>query len=331
MLIEFGRRRPWNDLAQFSHRPGGVRRWVAAWLVMEASGRGTSVLVAAGVRGASESDAHPDVSNDVEWQSTGLTITVSTSCCAATGWCPPHEDQRFGIALPRYGAWRRRIDGVEQFVDPNTGFFRRRGDVTEVAHFTNDTHTGTIIDVDPELATPVLAELEQASGPFVVSPQVDVAHRLLAAAVRGRHVDDVTVQERTLSLLSAVLDHKHPRFSGHSRRATTTARRRIVDEVCEALQRTPRVSLVDVAKALHYSPFHVSRVFREVMGVTISSYRIRLRVHEVLWRLEGGERDLSRVAADAGFSDHSHMTRTMVAYCGHRPAALRALLRQTTG
>jgi AraC-like DNA-binding protein len=271
-------------------------------------------------------DAHPDVVNHVEWASSGLTITACTSRCAAGGWCPPHADERFGIALPRLGAWRRRVNGVEQFVDPNTGFFRRIGEITEVAHFADDVHTGTIIDIDSELVTPVLNELEQASGPFVVSPQVDLSHRLLATTIHRPELDEIDVQQRTLSLVSAVVDQKYPRFSGHSRRATSVARRRLVADVCEVLHRRTSASLVEVARAVNYSPFHLSRVFREVMGVTMSDYRMQLRVHDVLMRLEGGERDLSQLAADAGFSDHSHMTRTLVATLGHTPSALRARL-----
>jgi AraC-like DNA-binding protein len=274
-------------------------------------------------------DAHPDVSNQVDWESSGLTITTCTSRCEAGGWCPPHEDWRFGIALPQRGAWRRRANGAEQFVDASTGFFRRIGEITEVAHFADELHAGTIIDVDPELATPVLSELGQASGPFVVSPQVDLAHQLLAASIRRTPTDDVDVEERTLSLVSAVVDQKYPRFSGHSRRSTSTARRRLVADVCEVLHCTPRISLIDLARTVHYSPFHLSRVFHDVMGVTIPGYRTRLRVHEALLRLDGGQRDLSRVAVDAGFADHSHMTRTVVAQLGETPSSLRDRLHGT--
>ena len=42
----------------------------------------------------------------------------------------------------------------------------------------------------------------------------------------------------------------------------------------------------------------------------MSAYRTSHRVHEVLLRLDAGDRGLHRLAADTGFADHSHLTRT---------------------
>ena len=99
--------------------------------------------------------------------------------------------------------------------------------------------------------------------------------------------------------------------------------------MCEQLHQTPNLGLVEIARAVNYSPFHLSRVFREVMGVTMSSYRTHLRVHKVLMHLEEGAPDLSRLAAETGFVDHGHMTRTLVAHLGKTPSALRDNLRRT--
>jgi AraC-like DNA-binding protein len=268
-----------------------------------------------------------DFCNNLQGGSPGLTITAPKSRCPTGGWSPPHEDFRFAIALVRKGAWWRRVNGVEHVVDANTGYFRRAGDVIEIAHFAEGDHSGTIISVDPESATPVLAEIAQASGPFVVTPHIDLAHRLLISAQRDAAVHDV--EERTLSLISAVLSQTYPRFGSHARRATSIARRRLVSDVCEQLHRTPNIGLVELARAVHYSPFHLSRVFREVMGVTLSRYRSQLRVHEVLMQLEGAD-DLNRLAAEAGFADHSHMTRTLVAHLGRTPSNLRDSLRSAS-
>ena len=74
------------------------------------------------------------------------------------------------------------------------------------------------------------------------------------------------------------------------------------------------------------SPFHLTRIFRRVTGVTMTQYRSRLRVHAALERIDCGESDLSTIAASIGFADHSHMTRTIVAQLGQTPTALRELL-----
>ena len=275
---------------------------------------------------AGRDDPHSDVSADVEWQTPSLTITAKSSRCPAGGWCGPHERNSFGIGLVRHGAWQRRINGVETIVDPVTGYCFRPGETIEVAHFNDEVHTGTIIDIDPEQAAQVLAELAHVSGPFVVSPQIDLAHRMLIAACRSADSDAVEIEERTLTLIAAVVAQRYPRFPCHARRATSTARRRVVTAVCEHLYDSHDVSLVELARAVHYSPFHVSRVFREVVGVTISEYRTRLRMHQVLLRLDEGAPALAQLAAETGFADHSHMTRTLVAQVGLTPSALRERL-----
>lgn len=43
-------------------------------------------------------------------------------------------------------------------------------------------------------------------------------------------------------------------------------------------------------------------------------------------RLEAGEPSLAALAADLGFSDQAHLTRTVREQLGHTPTALRELL-----
>jgi AraC-like DNA-binding protein len=59
------------------------------------------------------------------------------------------------------------------------------------------------------------------------------------------------------------------------------------------------------ARAVGVSAYHLSRTFRAVTGLTLSRYRIRLRLRRVLERLADGERDLAGLAAEAGFADQA--------------------------
>ena len=123
------------------------------------------------------------------------------------------------------------------------------------------------------------------------------------------------------------MTQRHPQFLNHARRATQTSRRRVVNGVREQLHRCRSTSLLELGRSVNYSPFHLSRVFREVMGVTISTYRTQMRLHDVLSRLEAGADDLTQLALETGFSDHSHMTRTLVAYLDTTQSALRSQFR----
>jgi transcriptional regulator GlxA family with amidase domain len=113
------------------------------------------------------------------------------------------------------------------------------------------------------------------------------------------------------------------------RAATVVAHRRLVGECAELLQASfhERLALREVAHRVGMSPYHLSRVFHQVTGVTMSQYRTQLRVHAVLDRLDAGDVDLAAVAADTGFADHAHMTRTLTGQLGANPSAIRARLR----
>ena len=88
-------------------------------------------------------------------------------------------------------------------------------------------------------------------------------------------------------------------------------------------------SVVDLARRVGCSPHHLSRVFRRLTGRTISQYRTELRVTHALDRLGGQDPDagtLARIAAETGFADHAHLTRTIRRMIGTTPRTLRAAL-----
>jgi AraC-like DNA-binding protein len=74
------------------------------------------------------------------------------------------------------------------------------------------------------------------------------------------------------------------------------------------------------------SPHHLSRVFSQVTGSSISAYRNRVRVSRALERISQGERGLAGLACELGFADHAHLTRTIRAVTGHTPTGCRGLL-----
>ncbi|WP_211264203.1 helix-turn-helix domain-containing protein [Streptosporangium amethystogenes] len=93
------------------------------------------------------------------------------------------------------------------------------------------------------------------------------------------------------------------------------------------LQRTPEAAgLCSLAGLLKVSPYRLSRVFSQEMGVSLTRYRNRVRVGQAMDRLTQGERGLADLAADLGFADQAHLTRTVREHLGHTPTVLRRLL-----
>jgi AraC-like DNA-binding protein len=87
------------------------------------------------------------------------------------------------------------------------------------------------------------------------------------------------------------------------------------------------LSLGALAGELHVSPFHLTRVFRECTGRTLTAYLHDLRLRAAVERLDAdpGSR-LGRVAADLGYCTPSHFTDRFRAAFGVPPSQLRNLM-----
>lgn len=85
------------------------------------------------------------------------------------------------------------------------------------------------------------------------------------------------------------------------------------------------VSLSDIAEAVHLSPFHVARLFKQGLGVSPHQYLIQVRVNSAraLLSAGSGERSLAEVASAVGFADQSHLTRHFKRILGVTPKQLR--------
>jgi AraC-like DNA-binding protein len=243
-------------------------------------------------------------------------------------WSAPTLTDSWGIGLVRYGAYVRRPGSIEHLVDVNTGFFRHLLEEVSVLSFTGEPEELTIVELDADVLDQV-PDLSEARGPFHVTPRTDLAHRLLVRSL-AVGAPDVAVQSAVVDLLHEAVRDAAPGPRGYSRKSTETDRRRLVRRTCELMHTADTdMSLIELARHVGSSPFHLSRVFREITGTTITQYRQRLRVHQVLDRLTHGEDDLAAIAISAGFADHSHMTRTVVTQLGQPPSTLRKLLRDS--
>jgi len=85
------------------------------------------------------------------------------------------------------------------------------------------------------------------------------------------------------------------------------------------------VSLSDLADAVHLSPFHVARLFKQAVGVSPHQYLIQVRVNNArsLLSAGSGERSLAEVASAVGFADQSHLTRHFKRIVGVTPKQFR--------
>lgn len=78
------------------------------------------------------------------------------------------------------------------------------------------------------------------------------------------------------------------------------------------------ITLDDIAALTHFSPYHFLRVFRKAVGLTPHAYLTQLRVDAARRRLSEGQ-PLAQIAADTGFVDQSHFTRSFKRITGVTP------------
>jgi AraC-like DNA-binding protein len=257
------------------------------------------------------------------WSGAGIRLQSRQCDYGSDKWTDKLCADSFGVLLPLVGAYRLRTGRVTQFVDRGCGHFRRPGE--EVVGFgITRRHSSTALYVDVDRFDAVDGA-DWPSGERLIDARLDLLHRLLRRDLRAgaRSCD---IEMRAVDLIGAILSIDAP---AAQRRSTTAARhRQIAADVLEALHHTDgSFSLIELARAVGCSPFHLSRIFHETTGVTLRQVQVRARLRAALDLLEQGARDLSMVSAACGYADHSHLTRTAVAQLGASPSRLRELLR----
>jgi transcriptional regulator GlxA family with amidase domain len=95
---------------------------------------------------------------------------------------------------------------------------------------------------------------------------------------------------------------------------------------------TRRLSLAEVASVAHMSPFHFSRLFHQMVGVTFREHRLRLRLglaDEMMKRDPWAP--LIRVAAQTGFGTLRNLEDHYRRVHGYSPSKGRAIVRRGAG
>jgi AraC family transcriptional regulator len=88
------------------------------------------------------------------------------------------------------------------------------------------------------------------------------------------------------------------------------------------------LTLAQVAAAAEVHQVHLARDFRRRQGMTVGDYIRTLRIDWACRELVATERPIVEIAIDAGFCDHSHMTRVFRRHTGLTPTEFRAQRRR---
>jgi AraC-like DNA-binding protein len=274
------------------------------------------------------------------WRSASLTVEDFICHEAPHRHGVEEVSEAHRVVFVRTGAFARALGTESVLADPTQVLFFTRGQPYRVTHPIAGGDRCTIVTVSPE----TLLELgrrhdvrwpEDPDAPFARSydfttSRAALLQHALVGGLRRAELDHLAAHELTLDLLDEALGPA--RRSGRRRDVRPAAGvSRRARELAEAARTAlaeryaAPPSLDELARTLGCSPFHLCRSFSRAVGLPLRRYLHRLRLRLGAERLAAGEPNLTALALDLGYADHSHLTHACRREFGRPPSALRAL------
>jgi AraC-like DNA-binding protein len=275
------------------------------------------------------------------------TIWATSNARAVRVRCAP-DDVRFreastaanhAICFPRAAMWIHRAGDRPFVADPAIAIIMQPGSTFTRSALNNDGERIDRFELSPPLARRIamaidpradLASIWSRSSWAPVNNELYVRQRSLFRRLEWRVVYDADAEEEIIGIVSDVLAQASSSRPGDRQLARAYSTHcDIVEQAKSELNRsaTIRVALTDLSRALGVSPFHLCRIFKSRTGQTLHQYQLTVRLRAALERLGEADIDLSRLAQELGFANHSHFTNAVRRRFGATPSALRQLLR----
>src|SRR5262249_20183500 len=96
------------------------------------------------------------------------------------------------------------------------------------------------------------------------------------------------------------------------------------DELAAELARYPLLRLSQWGEENGLATWTVSRGFAQVFGISPEAFRAHVRARSALQSIRDTQMSLATMAAELGFADQSHMTRSVKLLTGVSPQAWRS-------
>jgi AraC-like DNA-binding protein len=265
----------------------------------------------------------------------GSGFTVREVRCGgqSRGWSGLESPGSFRLVLVRSGRFRRRVRSGVAELDRTGGYLGLPGEEEHFAHPAGG-DLCTSVTLRPALWRALVGEhsaLPRAA--FYVDARLELAHRralrTATTAADAADADFALAEQLTALLVGGVRQVvTGPLPGGGGSGGGDTAMVAAARAAILAGHPSAR-GLFPLAELLGVSPYRLSRAFPRTVGVSVTRFRNRVRVGRALDRLAQGEPSLAALAADLGFADQAHLTRTVREHLGDTPTAVRRLLAPT--
>jgi AraC family transcriptional regulator len=235
------------------------------------------------------------------------------------------------LVFPYRGVYLRHVGGDQTVADANHVLFFNAGEGYQVSHPV----AGGDASLSLTLSEHILRELAPASllggreaigfrlQHLGIDPRAQALVAVLRHSLGNGSIEPLEAESLALTLVCRSLGPRTAHEPG-----ATRPRRRLADrvKVLLASDLSRRWSLADIAREIRASPVYLTQVFQQTEGIPLYRYQLRLRLAQALDLIERYD-DLSALAADLGFSSHSHFSAAFRQAYGRTPAAFRQSAR----
>ncbi|RUL74949.1 helix-turn-helix transcriptional regulator [Dyella choica] len=231
------------------------------------------------------------------------------------------------LNFPYRGLYLRHLGNDRAVADANHVMFFNAQEGYQVSHPVEGGDDCLSLDLDQgllgELAPKALLQTSADIAFRAQSQRIDARSQALVALLHHglEHgtIEPLEAEALALTLVSRSLGPRTARPL-----TATPARRRLADRVKILLagDLSRRWALAEIGKEIGSSPAYLTQVFRQVEGMPLYRYQLQLRLARALDLIKRYD-DLSALAAELGFSSHSHFTSAFRQAFGRSPSDFR--------
>lgn len=227
------------------------------------------------------------------------------------------------MVFPYRGVYVRHVGRTETVAEANQVVFFNRGESYQISHpIAGGDACLSLFIAEPtraELASQETNEQRRRLTSDAQTLLVQLRHRLV-----NKLIGALEAESMALTLARSAL--------GERAASGTAGKRKLVEraKLVLASDLARRWTLADVAAEVGVSPVYLTQLFKQVEGMPLYRYQMRLRLARALELLERGHADdISALSMDLGFSSHSHFTATFRRTYGRTPVEfLRSMSRR---
>lgn len=274
-------------------------------------------------------------------------LSVLDYCCHSVQSGPGVEEESGAnnIVLMRHGAFAKHFGSRSVTADVNQAVFFSKDSTYRVSHPADCGDRGTVFTLSPRVLNDIVRELdpsidEHPDQPFrfITGPcnsEIFLRHRALVQRLEraeSEPLEPLWADVTALQLVADVLETAFAKqgIAGKSKRRGTVADHADRAEAVKTYlsgRLSERITLDEIAQAVHVSPFHLARIFQAHTGVPVHRYLNQLRLRVAMERLSEAtfDSDLMGLALELGFSSHSHFTDAFKKEFGKTPSEIKRM------